>query len=380
MTATTTSAETDRAALQSAVRALLADQSSDSRVRAAIAEGAGPDTALWDQVAAMGVLELASATDRRAAGASVLDLVVFFEELGRSLAVVPALSTAVAIAALDGAVAAESAVWAEGLASGRRRVGVALGVDEDLVTGSGALRAERSDDSFVVHGLTTGVPDAPGADAILTPAATDSGTALFLVPVDPVTVTVAAVPALDLTRPLADVRFDRSAALLVTADADVVARVLLLGQLLQAAEQVGLAQRALDEAVGYAKLRRQFDREIGSFQAIKHSCVDMLVRVEGGRNLVKAAAGALDTDDDAALHVSLAAAYAGEAAIECAERALQVHGGIGYTWEHVCHLIMRRARSGSVRFGTPTAHWQAVTRGLVRMNERRTAGSPAGNG
>src|SRR5439155_23409165 len=101
----------------------------------------------------------------------------------------------------------------------------------------------------------------------------------------------------------------------------------------------GVAQRALDAAVAYAKIRTQFGRPIGSFQAVKHSCVDMLVAVEGARQLVRAAASAMDGDDadDAALSVSLAAAYASEAAVDCAQRCLQIHGGIGFTWEQGVH-------------------------------------------
>jgi alkylation response protein AidB-like acyl-CoA dehydrogenase len=183
--------------------------------------------------------------------------------------------------------------------------------------------------------------------------------------------TVNPISPFDLTRSVADVVLDDAPAVLV-AEGVAVAAVLRLAWLLLAAEQVGVAQRALDTAVSYAKLRTQFGRPIGSFQAIKHSCVDMLVAVEGARQLALDAASALDAaeaagkPEDAALAVSLAAAYAGEAAVDCTQRCLQIHGGIGFTWEQGAHLGLRKAKADSVLFADATSHWQRVTDELAR--------------
>ncbi len=355
----------ERGALRSAVSDLLEDLCSEADVRAAVSDTGGTDDKLWARVVEMGVLELGAASSRAEAGASHLDLVTVFEEFGRALAPVPALSTAVALAALDGA--PELRDWFDDVAAGRRHVAVALAVADDLSSPASPVRAQGPADAIVLSGELRAVADAPEADAVLVPVVTPDVVGLFLVPIT-AGATVTPVVPLDLTRPVGDIVFAEAAALPVRTDPARVNEVLRLSWLLLAAEQVGVARRALDAAVSYAKIRSQFGRTIGSFQAIKHACVDMLVRVEGGRGLVHAAAAAMDGSDpdDAALHVSLAAAYAGEAAVECAEQSLQIHGGIGFTWEQGAHLILRKAKADSVRFARTGAHWQAVTLSLER--------------
>lgn len=371
----------ERRALQSAVRELLGDLCSEAHVRAAIGDHGGVDDALWERIAEMGVLELAAAGFRDEAGASLLDLVVVFEELGRFLAPVPALSAAVTICTLDGAEDRRLRQWARDITSGKRRVAVAVSVAEDLATPQSRASAGGAAGAPTVTGRLRAVPDAVGADAILVLALHDEGTGLFLVPTSGAEVSITAVEPLDLTRPAADVGLDTAAAHLIAgADSGRVAPVLWLAWLLLSAEQVGVAQRALDAAVSYAKIRTQFGRAIGSFQAVKHSCVDMLVQVEGSRELVRAAAAAMDAGEphEAFLHVNLAAAYASEAAIDCAQRSLQIYGGIGFTWEHGAHLALRKARADSVRLGHASAHWQAVTSELARRGLGGTG--PAGAG
>jgi alkylation response protein AidB-like acyl-CoA dehydrogenase len=376
----TTEAESaaDRAALRSAVRELLDDTSPQSRVREVNDTHHSFDEQLWSQLVDMGVIELASPQSRASAGTSHLDLVVVFEELGRALAPVPALSAAAALSVFDGSSAEtqdpEIGQWLEDLLSGKRRATVAVSFDDDLEPVSASLRADVSDPGVTLTGSLSAVPDVVGADLLLVPAETADGLGLFVVATDSAGVEITATPSFDLSRPLADVVLTGAHAVAIGAPGEGRSRIDRLVRtiwLLLAAEQVGVAQRALDEAVAYAKIRHQFGRAIGSFQAIKHSCVEMLVKVEGSRGLVGAAALAMDGDDDqdAALQVSLAAAYANEAATDCADRCLQIHGGIGYTWEHVAHLIMRKARSGSVLFGPAGSHWQLVTKALSRRAE-----------
>jgi alkylation response protein AidB-like acyl-CoA dehydrogenase len=364
-----TQADSERGALRMAVRELLEDLCSEDHVRAAIGDHGRVDDALWNRIAEMGVLELAAPGLRDQEGASLLDLLVVFEELGRFLAPVPALSTAVTICALDAAEDKQLRWWARDITSGQRRVAVAVTVAEDMVTPRAQVSAGGAVGAPAVTARLPALPDAVGADAILVLARHDEGTGLFLVPTSGTGVSVTAVEPFDLTRSAADVVLEEAEAYLITDEGSGrVAPVLWLAWLLLSAEQVGVAQRALDAAVSYAKIRTQFGRAIGSFQAVKHSCVDMLVQVQGSRELVRAAAAALDAGEphEAFLQVNLAAAYASEAAIDCAQRSLQIYGGIGFTWDHGAHLALRKARADSVRLGHASAHWQAVTGELAR--------------
>ncbi|MCW2529090.1 MAG: Acyl-CoA dehydrogenase [Pseudonocardiales bacterium] len=380
----TTEAESvaDRAALRSAVRELLDDTSAPARVREVADKHHSFDEKLWSQLVDMGVIELASPQNRISAGASHLDLVVVFEELGRALAPVPALSAAAALSVFDGSTAEsqgpEIGQWLEDLLTGKRRAAVAVDFDDDLQPVSPSLQATTSqsvsDPGITLTGTLSAVPDVVGADLLLVLADTTDGLGLYAIATDAAGVEITPTQSFDLSRPLADVVLTGASAVAIGQPGEGRARIDRLVRtiwLLLAAEQVGVAQRALDEAVAYAKIRHQFGRAIGSFQAIKHSCVEMLIKVEGSRGLVGAAAIAMDADDDqdAALQVSLAAAYANEAATDCADRCLQIHGGIGYTWEHIAHLIMRKARSGSVLFGPAGSHWQLVTKALSRRAE-----------
>lgn len=343
-----TQADSERGALRRAVRELLEDLCSEDHVRAAIGDHGVVDDALWNRIAEMGVLELAAPGFRDQEGASLLDLLVVFEELGRFLAPVPALSTAVTICALDAAEDRQLRRWARDITSGQRRVAVAVTVAEDMVTPRARASAGGAVGAPTVTARLPALPDAVGADAILVLARHDGGTGLFLVPTSGTGVSVTAVEPFDLTRLAADVVLDMAEAHLIADEGSGrVAPVLWLAWLLLSAEQVGVAQRALDAAVSHAKIRTQFGRAIGSFQAVKHSCVDMLVQVEGSRELVRAAAAALDAWDphEAFLQVNLAAAYASEAAIDCAQRSLQIYGGIGFTWDHGAHLALRKARA-----------------------------------
>ncbi len=364
-----TQADSERGTLRSAVRELLEDLCSEAHVRTAIGDHGGVDGALWNRIAEMGVLELAAPGFRNEEGATLLDLLVVFEELGQFLAPVPALSTAVTICALDAAADRQLRWWARDIASGQRRVAVAVTVAEDMVTPRSRASASGPAGAPTVTARLPAVPDAVGADALLVLALHDQGTGLFLVPTSGTGVCVTAVQPFDLTRPAADVVLeDAEAHLIADEGSGRVAPVLWLAWLLLSAEQVGVAQRVLDAVVSYAKIRTQFGRAIGSFQAVKHSCVDMLVQVEGSRELVRAAAVAMDAGEphEAFLQVNLAAAYASEAAIDCAQRSLQIYGGIGFSWEHGAHLALRKARADSVRLSHASAHWQAVTGELAR--------------
>ena len=351
----------ERAALQRAVRELLADQGSESALRAAI-DGSGVNDSLWTRIVGMGVLELAAAGSRQEAGGSWLDLVVVFEELGHALAPAPALPAAVALAVLDRS-DGPAAEWSRSIATGSRRVALALTADDDLAPQASGLALD--DGAGTVSGELAAVAEAATADAVLVVASSSDGAALCLVPLDAPAARVEPIESLDLTRPVAAVSLSAAAAVRV-GDGAAAERALQVARLLAAAEQTGTARRALEEAVSYAKVRHQFGNPIGSYQAVKHACVDMLMRVEGARCLVEAAALAMDSGkaEEVALHLPIAAAYAAEAATFSAKKSLQVHGGIGFTWEHISHLVLRRAEAAAARFGDIEALWDHAASAL----------------
>jgi alkylation response protein AidB-like acyl-CoA dehydrogenase len=353
--------------LQGAVRDLLRDLSDDAHVRAVAGGDAGFDAGLWDQLLKMGVLELAVGSGRADGAGGYAELAVVFEELGYALAPVPALSTVGALTALDLSGSSESVV--SDMLAGTARVTIALSGDDGSWGMRSGLTAAKSSDAWALTGIAASVPDLVGATAAVVVADTPDGPAFFLVSLDGSGVEATAGAALDLTRPIGDLRLTDAPAQLLAGAHEAAAlsgRVSAVLCALLAAENTGVAARALDTAVAYAKVRVQFGRQIGSFQAIKHSCVDMLIQADGARGLVEAAAGALDVDDPkAALHVATAAAYAAEAAVDCSERCLQAHGGIGYTWEHSAHLLVRRAKSNAGRYGQPWEHWERAASELA---------------
>jgi alkylation response protein AidB-like acyl-CoA dehydrogenase len=354
-----------RSELQGAVRDMLRDLSDDEHVRAIVEGSDSYDAKLWTQILQMGVFELALAANQGDDG-GYAELSVVFEELGYALAPVPALSTVSALTALD---LGGDAELAANVLAGTSRVTIALTGDGVGWGKASGLTAIEGDGGWTVTGSVAAVPDLLAADAVVVVAETAGGPALFVVPLGEAGVQASDGHALDLTKPVGDLALDGvSADLLVASDraAEVIARISDVSVTLLAAENTGVSARALDTAVSYAKVRVQFGRQIGSFQAVKHSCVDIFGRAEGARSLVEAAAAALDAGaPDASLHVATAAAYAGEGAVESAERNLQAHGGIGYTWEHSAHLLVRRAKSNQGRLGQPWEHWERVATELA---------------
>jgi alkylation response protein AidB-like acyl-CoA dehydrogenase len=230
------------------------------------------------------------------------------------------------------------------------------------------VTARRSGDRYLLDGRKSFVLDGMIADLILVAASSDDGPALFAVDGDAPGLSGQAMQTLDMTRKQAVLTFSASPGRPVGqagAAAEIVAQAVRGGMLALAAEQVGGAQRCLDMAVAYAKVRHQFGRAIGSFQAIKHTCADMLLEVESARSAAyRAAWAAADGAADLPLIASLAKAYCSEAYFRVAASNIQVHGGIGFTWEHDAHLYYRRAKSAEVMLGTPAWH-REVAAGLL---------------
>ncbi|SHN16295.1 acyl-CoA dehydrogenase family protein [Cryptosporangium aurantiacum] len=351
--------------LRSMIRALLEKQSPESAVRATMDTDRGYDPALWTSFAELGLLSLAVPETFGGGGAGWTEQGLVFEELGRSLACAPYLSTVgLAITALlesgdDRAIER----WLPSLAAGDRTAALVLGERSGHWSTTGeALTATATDGGWQVTGVAEHVLDGATADLLLVLAVADPGPTLFAVEAAGQDVRRTPVTTSDRTRRIAHVRLLDAAARPIGAiggGADIVAAALRYGQVALACEQVGGAARCLELAVDYAKTRVQFGRPIGSFQAVKHKCADMLVAVESARSASWVAIRAAGSED-LPLAAAVAAAVCAEAYEHCASVLVQVSGGIGYTWEHPAHLHVKRSRGSAVLLGAPHQHRRLV--------------------
>ncbi len=220
-----------------------------------------------------------------------------------------------------------------------------------------------------LRGAVSGVADALPAGVLIVPAE-GVPNALYLVDMSAEGVSKAPVTSLDMTRQLCDLSFDDAPGTLIAsgpAATGALAAALAAGAAILAAEQVGLAQHCLDMTVAYVKERRQFARPVGSFQALKHRLADVWVAVSQARAASRYAAACLaSANPDARVAVALAKAYCSEIAVQAAQECVQLHGGIGFTWEHQAHLYLKRAKADSIAFGTPDAH-RAALAALVNL-------------
>ncbi|MFE5818928.1 acyl-CoA dehydrogenase family protein [Streptomyces sp. NPDC056479] len=338
-------------ALRAAVRDLLADHCDAPGVIARTESDAPHDLAAWKALAdGMGLAGLLVPEAQGGQGATHREVAVVLEELGRAVAPVPYLTSAVvATEALLGC-ETDGGLLAE-LASGRKigALAVALNVAPD-----GAYKAVRHENG-ALHGELTAVADGAVADVLLVPA--DDG-GLYAVEADAVTVTPQS--SLDLTRPVATVTLDGAPGRLLGDAEPAVRRALRAGAGLLASEQLGLADWTLTETVRYLKDRKQFNRPVGGFQALKHRLAQLWLEVVNLRAAARGAADALATGEDVEVAVAVAQAYAAPVAVHAAEEALQLHGGLGMTWEHPVHLYLKRAKADSIAYGTAGAHREAL--------------------
>jgi alkylation response protein AidB-like acyl-CoA dehydrogenase len=327
----------DQEAVRDAIRDVLREQASAERVRAALASDQAFDARLWSTAAELGWFGLSVSEGRGGAGYGLPEAMILFVELGRSVAPGPWLGTVSAAHAL-GAASAPTDMLATVLRGGR----VALVDDPRDALGTGTT-VDGTDPNVVDGGIATHFLVLGSATARI---------------VDAQHTACEARPCIDPTRRLARVRFERSAAKPV---GDVAADVRRWATVLAAAEATGVAERALEMSVEYAKVREQFGRPIGSFQAIKHRCADMAVRTEVARSAVTYAAVAIEEErDDAPLAVHIAKSLATDAAIANTTDNIQNHGGIGYTWEADAHLYLKRARLLEHVLGTRLEHLDAI--------------------
>ncbi|MGW1323298.1 acyl-CoA dehydrogenase family protein [Streptomyces antibioticus] len=337
-------------ALRAAVRDLLADHCDAPSVIARAESDAPHDPAAWKALAdGMGLAGLLIPEAQGGQGATHREAAVVLEELGRAVAPVPYLTSAVV--ATEALLACQDEELLGRLASGRTVGVLAVGLHTAPGAAFPAVRLEAG----ALHGELTGIADAAAADVLLVPA-TDGG----LYAVEAADATVTPQISLDLTRPLATVTLTGAAGRRIGDAEPAVRRALSAGAGLLASEQLGLADWALTETVRYLKDRKQFNRPVGGFQALKHRLAQLWLEVVNLRAAARGAADALATGHDVEVAVAVAQAYAASVAVRAAEEALQLHGGIGMTWEHPVHLCLKRAKADSIAYGTAGAHREAL--------------------
>ncbi|WP_327292040.1 acyl-CoA dehydrogenase family protein [Streptomyces sp. NBC_01198] len=353
--------------LRAAVRSVLADRCGPAAVLGRIETAEPYDPALWRVLAVeLGLAGLLVPEKLGGQGASAREAAVVLEELGGAVAPVPFLGSAVlatsALLACDTAAPATAALLGR-LAAGEATA--ALAVPLSAAPGDGFPEGVRADAGGRLTGAVTSVADALTADVLVVPALGPEGPGLYEVAAEQAV--VERPVSLDLTRPLADLRLEGAAGRLLAdgeAAAAALERALLTGAGLLASEQLGLAQWCLDETVRYLGQRRQFGRAVGSFQALKHRLADLWLEVVSARAAARNAAGALagwpSDPAEAALAVAVAQAYLSPVAVHAAEEAVQLHGGIGMTWEHPVHLYLKRAKADEIALGTAGRHRRAL--------------------
>jgi acyl-CoA dehydrogenase len=348
--------------LRATVRKLLADRSAPAAVREVMASERGDDPGLWKSLADLGMLGLVVPEELGGAGAGHVERAVVSEELGRALAPTPFLASAVlatdALLALDDC--AERSELLAALAAGEKLATVAVAEGGGAWDRSGgATAAIERDGGWRLDGTKTPVLAGAVADAVLVYAATQDGPGWFVVDAGASGLRVTPLTGLDPTRRLARLTFTATPArrLPASAAAAVLDAVLDLAAVALAAEQVGGLGRALELTVDYAKVRVQFGRPIGSYQAVKHGLADIYSAWEHAVSVLRYAAWAADHDRaELPLAAALAQTYIGPAYFQAATGMVQYHGGIGYTWEHDAHLYYKRAKSSELLLGPPATH------------------------
>jgi alkylation response protein AidB-like acyl-CoA dehydrogenase len=311
----------------------------------------------------MGLQGLCIPEEFGGSGYSYVELGVVLEEMGRALLCAPYFSTVVLAAQtlIHSGDADAQGQFLPGIASGETIATLAFTEPSGKWDGSGiTMEATASGDGYTLTGTKMFVLDGHTASLIIVAARTAKGVSLFTVAGDAAGLTRTALSTMDQTRKQAKLEFAGTPATLLGTEGEgwaVLSSVLDLAAVGLAAEQVGGAQKVLEMAVEYAKVRVQFGRPIGSFQAIKHKCADMLLEVESAKSAAYYGLWcAAEQNDELPSVASLAKAYCSEAYFHATAENIQIHGGIGFTWEHPAHLYFKRAKSSELLFGDPTYH------------------------
>jgi alkylation response protein AidB-like acyl-CoA dehydrogenase len=353
----------EQQAIRSTARDFLAARYKSERIRELAGSESGFEQSDWGEMAELGWPGLALPEEWGGQGLGIVDLAVLFEEMGYALAPSPLLSTTVAgLALARNGTDEQRERWLRPLASGEARGTVALfDAGTPARIGGFEMEAKADGDGVVLDGEKVLVMDAASADFFL--VATSDGRR-HLVEREADGVTVTPEKSIDLTRRLYSVRFD---GVRVGAEATLdggqreYLPVLHRACVAIAAESTGIAQRTMEMAVEYAKDRQQFGRPIGAYQAVSHRCAQMLLETENSRSAVYGAAWAADAEPESLpLAASMAKAYSSDAGWRVPDASIQVHGGIGFTWEHDLHFFLKRGKANASTFGDARWHREHV--------------------
>ncbi len=369
----------DQEMLRDATRKFLDNECPTTFVRKMMEDDSAHATEMWKKVAEQGWPAILIAEEYGGVGGSFLDMVVILEEMGRSLLPGPFFATALlgTPAIIAGGSDEQKNAILPGVAAGETTLTLALAEKSGRYDAGGvSLAATAKGSDFLLSGEKFFVPDAHVADQIVVAARTgqgnsEDGVTLFVVDAKAPGVTTTQLKTVDMTRRQCHVAFQDVAVSGAQVLGEVgkgwpiVQRVLDQAMAGLCAEMVGTGQQGLDMAVEYAKERVQFGKPIGSFQAVKHKCVDMMVQVENARSLTYYAAWTVDENvPEARQAVPMAKAYCSDMCKTVTSEAIQVHGGIGFTWEHDMHLFYRRGLASEAAFGSAPVHREVVAQEL----------------
>jgi alkylation response protein AidB-like acyl-CoA dehydrogenase len=367
--------------LRQIARSFLQEYCPTTFVRQMMEDDKGYSPELWKKMAELGWLGLAFPEEYGGQGLGFVDLTVILEEMGAALLPSPFLSTVLLAGQtiLIGGSEAQKKTYLPKIADGSLLATLAMTEPSGRFDAAGIteVKATAEGESFRLSGIKLFVPDAHVADVMVVAARTKEagdksfGVSLFLVDRQSPGVSTTLLKTMDQTRKQCEVVFDnvrigRDRLLgMVDMGWPILQKVLNIATVALCAEMVGGAQRVLDISVAYAKERVQFGRPIGSFQAVKHKCAEMMLQVESAKSAAYYAAWAVDEDvPEAPLAVSMAKAYCSDAYRHTAGEGIQVHGGIGFTWEHDMHLYFKRAKYAEFTFGDATYHRELVAQEL----------------
>lgn len=350
----------DRMALVDTTRRLLADRSDEAAVRQTMATARGYDAGLWQALAELGITGLIIGEEHGGTGLRAGELELVSEEMGAALLCSPFLGSSVFGAALLQALAAPLHLPA--IAAGSLIVSVAVAGSKGTWTHDDVEVVARNG---VLSGRSAFVLDGQNADILLVVARSHEAIEIFEVPARSVGVRVEPLQTFDQTRRLAHIYFDNVKGQLLGSGWSPVEQALNVARIALAGEQAGGGRESLNRTVEYAKQRFQFGRAIGSFQAIKHMAADLLLESESSLSASRYAAEAFDKNpDDAVQALCLAAFTCADTFVKIAADSIQMHGGIGFTWEHSAHLFLRRARSGAQIFGPSSQYRERFLQAL----------------
>ncbi|MDN0084496.1 acyl-CoA dehydrogenase family protein [Crenobacter sp. SG2305] len=365
----------DRQMIRDAAEDFLSAYSDSAKVRAAH-EAGGTDAGVWQRIAGeLGWCGIAVPEEHAGLGLGLFELALLQEQAGRFLLAAPFFCTAGLAAPLLAEAGTDAARqrWLPALAAGELTATVALSArDLDPFAVGDGVKAEPDGDAYVLTGRCCHVPQALGADLVIVAARLGGEPALFALPADTAGATLKPLETLDQGRPVAELVLDGvrlpADSWLDAGDVAAIHRALSHAAIALAAEQLGLAQQCLDLTVAYVQERQQFGRPIAAFQAVKHRLAEMMVKVEAARSAVYGAAAEVDAgiaDDELLLAAASAKSFADAAARFAAQEAIQLHGGVGFTWEYDPHLYFKRAQAFSHWLGSADAWRERVAAQLL---------------